>query len=48
MTGIITDTKIAIKFLRKYFPELERLIEEEYMIFKNFINKWIITIYIYK
>ena len=45
MTGIITDTKIAINFLRKYFPELERLIEEEYMIFKNFINKWIITIF---
>ena len=45
MTGIITDTKIITKMLRKYFPELERLIDEEYMTIKNFINKWIITIF---
>ena len=45
MTGIIADTKIIIKMLRKYFPELERLIDEEYMTIQNFINKWIITIF---
>ena len=45
MTGIITDTKIILKMLKKYFPELEKLIDEENMIMKNFINKWIITLF---
>ena len=31
--------------MKKYFPELERLINEEYITIKNFINKWIITIF---
>ena len=45
MTGIITDTKIIINLIKKYYPELEKLIDEEYMTIKNFINKWIITIF---
>ena len=45
MTGIITDTKIIIDLIKKYFPELERIINEDYMTIKNFINKWIITIF---
>ena len=45
MTGIITDTKIIINLIKKYYPELEKIIDEEYMTAKNFINKWIITIF---
>ena len=45
MTGIITDTKIIINLIKKYYPELERIIDEENLIIKNFINKWIITIF---
>jgi hypothetical protein len=45
MTGIITDTKIIIDLLIKYFPELEEIISEERMTIKNFINKWLITIF---
>ena len=45
MTGIITDTKIIINLIKKYYPELEKIIDEEYMTVKNFINKWIITIF---
>ena len=45
MTGIITDTKIIIRLIKKYFPELERIINEDYLTIKNFINKWIITIF---
>ena len=45
MTGIITDTKIIIDLLIKYFPELDEIISEERMTIKNFINKWLITIF---
>lgn len=45
MTGIITDTKIIIRLIKKYFPELEKIIDTELMTIKNFINKWLITIF---
>ena len=45
MTGIITDTKIIIDLLIKYFPELDELINDEKMTIKNFVNKWLITIF---
>ena len=45
MTGIITDTKIIIDLIKKYFPDLEKIVDEEYMTIKNFIKKWIITIF---
>lgn len=45
LTGIITDSEIILHLIKKYFPELEKIINDEYMTIKNFINKWIITIF---